>query len=1048
MKGGFGKFLTFILGLVVGVLLVGGTIAGVVYYAVAAVSVNDVENYTKQEFTFIDKDAEIRNKSILDIYDMVKGGNIKETTVSDAKRIFGIDIIKILENSLEITVDDKSREMLDAMKVADVFKDNNLKVVLNCFTLGDVLKKADIDTTSGLASKPIVQEHISEPVIDGFNALLKSLEINEMTIAEMQYLLGVSFGAGGVLDTVANVKIGDLNSAINNIKLEDVLPDFDRDFYAEWDYQNNTAVLYRRSRAQFSPKTLIAANGTSECFEYVSNDKKVSGETYYLLDADAGTIKVSDDGNWKLKAGAELPYFKNRYDKSGNQNRFGIAYVVPEDSHGMTVTERYDADYSTKNESGLFYYEYDFVTATEAGVEYFYRVGAAVRTKIQDATGTEPAKYAEIIEWRGYVETTKADYFEAEPWKTYGYSRDGKVTDEELREHPSTDSLARYALVHVGKSEPVLKALADETLNTLDGAIGDMKLGQVIEITDDSADILKKLKDSKISEIDKDVKNVKVGDIMKVVSDTTAEKATDGAYIALPALSAGKEYSGTFITAKYRDKTVDEDKTVFLVKYKDGLTGFGDRYNITEKASNRVVVELAKKTIGELQTVGIDDLINTARLSDVMDIDGDVFVSGDDFLSIPKEFVLDVDAKNENGFFRLAAKGEKAEYKRVYEGDGNAVVKKLSTIGVNNIAARMDAVVNSTLLKEVVKVKERYKLRVATAADTGRKKYISLTDVYVDPVYEATEYAGTFNVGYVDTDPDTDIKFVRARGTIEAGVTQYVIVDKASSGVLVGLQDKTIGTLSTGVDEVVNGATLSDVLEIDGKVYVKATGFDAAVATSYDKIGQHVAYYKDGNLFLEAGYVRNNNGDYVYLDKEQDGTPVNDHIKFGTLYNEHGVAEANGAYFKYNGNLYKLSDYKRYKFDGETATVYYACIYNGESDKILSKMATMTVKDLADSGTMDKIVKDMRIGDVMELNDKNSVLYGLGNSKISSIEAEVSDKIKVATLRDLNKWGNLGLKETDDELKKKVYYNGATIEVGDMKAVEFLIFAIKALPTL
>ena len=1031
MKGGFGKFLTFILGIVVGVLLVGGTIAGVVYYAVAAVSVNDVENYTKQEFTFIDKDAEIRNKSILDIYDMVKGGNIKETTVSDAKRIFGIDIIKILENSLEITVDDKSRETLGALKVADVFKDDNLKVVLNCFTLGDVLKKTGIDTTTGLASKPIVQEHISEPVIDGFNALLKSLELNEMTIAEMQYLLGVSFGAGGVLDTVANVKIGDLNSAINNIKFEDVLPDFDRDLYTEWDYQNNTAVLYRRSRAQFPQKTLIAANGTSEYFEYVSNDKKVSGETYYLLDADAGTIKVSDAGNWKLKAGAELPYFKNRYDKSGNQNRFGIAYVVPVDKNGMTVTERFSDNACTvSDESGLFYYEYDFVTATEAGVEYFYRVGAAVRTKIQDATGTEPAKYAEIIEWRGYVETTKADYFAAEPWKTYGYSRDGKVTDEALQEHPSTDSLARYALMHVGKSEPVLKALADETLNTLDGAIGDMKLGQVIEITDDSADILKKLKDSKISEIDKDVKNVKVGDIMKVVSVTTAEKATDGAYIALPALSAGKEYKGTFITAK------DGDKTVYLVKYKDGLAGFGDRYNITEKASNGVVVALADKTIGELQTAGIDDLVNAARLSSVMDIDGDVFVSGDDFPSIPKEYVLD--GIDRNGFFRLAA-GETAEYKRVYEGDGNAVVKKLSTIGVNNIAARMDNVVNSTLLKEVVEVKERYKLRVATAAEKGNtsvRKYISLADVYSAPV--APEYAGTFNVGYVENDPDTDIKFVRARGTA-TGVTQYVIVDKASSGVLVGLQDKTIGTLSTGVDEVVNGATLSDVLEIDGKVYVKAADFDAAVATSYDKIGQHVAYYKDGNLFLEAGYVRNNNGDYVYLDKEQDGTPVNDHIKFGTLYNEHGVAETDGAYFKYNGNLYKLSDYKRYKFDGETATVYYACIYNGESDKILSKMATMTVQDLADSGTMDKIVKDMRIGDVMELNDKNSVLYGLGNSKISSIEAEVTDKIKDATLRELNAWGNLGL--TEEELNKTV--RGTTIKVGEMKAADFIRIAIR-----
>ncbi len=1002
MKGGFGKFLTFILGLVVGVLLVGGTIAGVVYYAVAAVSVNDVENYTKQEFTFIDKDAEIRNKSILDIYDMVKGGNIKETTVSDAKRIFGIDIIKILENSLEITVDDKSREALGALKVADVFKDDNLKVVLNCFTLGDVLKKTGIDTTTGLASKPIVQEHISEPVIDGFNALLKSLEINEMTIAEMQYLLGVSFGAGGVLDTVANVKIGDLNSAINNIKFEDVLPDFDRDLYTEWDYQNNTAVLYRRSRAQFPQKTLIAANGTSEYFEYVSNDKKVSGETYYLLDADAGTIKVSDAGNWKLKAGAELPYFKNRYDKSGNQNRFGIAYVVPEDSHGMTVTERYDADYSTKNESGLFYYEYDFVTATEAGIEYFYRVGAAVRTKIQDATGTEPAKYAEIIEWRGYVETTKADYFEAEPWKTYGYSRDGKVTDEELQEHPSTDSLARYALMHVGKSEPVLKALADETLNTLDGAIGDMKLGQVIEITDDSADILKKLKDSKISEIDKDVKNVKVGDIMKVVSVTTAEKATDGEYIALPALSAGKEYKGTFITAK------DGDKTVYLVKYKDGLAGFGDRYNITEKASNGVVVALADKTIGELQTAGIDDLVNTARLSDVMDVDGDVFVLDS---TADAKFILDEDANNENGFFRLAAAGETAEYKRVYEGDGNAVVKKLSTIGVNNIAARMDDVVNSTLLKEVVEVKERYKLKVATAADIGNtsvRKYISLADVYAAP-----EYAGTFNVGYVETDPDTDIKFVRARGTIAAGVTQYVIVDKASSGVLVGLQDKTIGTLSTGVDEVVNRATLSDVLEIDGKVYVKAADFDAAVATSHDKIGQHVAYYKDGNLFLEAGYVRNNNGDYVLLSSGY-YKPTARFDKTGESY----TSSPDGEWFQIGTEWHNMNDYKRYNFDGETASEYYACIYDGESDKILSKMATMTVKDLADSGTMDKIVKDMRIGDVMELNDTNSILYGLGNSKISSIEAEVSDKIKVATLRELNTWGNLGMSEaTLDAIK-------------------------------
>lgn len=799
MKGGFGKFLTFILGLVVGVLLVGGTIAGVVYYAVAAVSINDVEKYTKQEFTFIDKDAEIRNKSILDIYDMVKGGNIKETTVSDAKRIFGIDIIKILENSLEITVDDKSRETLGALKVADVFKDDNLKVVLNCLTLGDVLKKTGIDTTTGLASKPLVQEHISEPVIDGFNALLKSLELNEMTIAEMQYLLGVSFGAGGVLDTVANVKIGDLNSAINNIKFEDVLPDFDRDFYAEWD--NTGAVLYKKeSGGEIKLKQLIEADGTSEFFKFVNTEAKDPAKTYYKLNREEGTIKVSDDGNWELIK--ELPDFNNRYDISGKRNRFGLAYVVLVDDNQIKITKRYaDRDCTVENEDGMYYFKY---TKDAAGTNYRY--GAAIRTKIE---GTDPAQYKEVIEWRGYVEAT--DGFVNTTPETYGYSSPAQYEKEELVKQETPD-LIICALVHVGKSEPVLKALADETLNTLDGAIGDMKLGQVIEITDDSADILKKLKDSKISEIDKDVKNVKVGDIMKVVSVTTAEKATDGAYIALPALSAGKEYKGTFITAK------DGDKDVYLVKYKDGLVGFGDRYNIREKASNGVVVALADKTIGELQTAGIDDLINTALLSGVMDI--------------------------------------------------------------------------------------------------------------------------------------------------------------------------------------------------DGKVYVKATDFDEAVATSYAKIGQHVAYYKDGNLFLEAGYVRNNNGDYVRLSSGY-FKPTSRFNKIGESY----TSSPDGEWFQIGTEWHNMNDYKRYKFDGENEE-YYACIYDGESDKILSKMATMTVKDLADSGTMDKIVKDMRIGDVMELNDKNSILYGLGNSKISSIEAEVSDKIKDATLRELNTWGNLGMSEaTLDAIK-------------------------------
>lgn len=1031
MKGGFGRFLTFILGLVVGVLLLGGTIAGVAYYAVAGVTINDVEDYTGQKFNVIDENAEIRGKTILDIYDLVKGGNLKETTIGDAKRVFGIDIVSVIEKSAEITIDEKSREKLSAVKVAEIAKGDNLKIILNCIKLGDVFKKAGIDTADGLASKPIIKEHIDDPVIDGFNAILKSFEINEMTVAEIQYLLGFSFGEGGVLDALENVKIGNLNTAINDVRFEKILPDFDRDLYAMWDYNNDRPVTFGRNISKLGLNTLINEDGTSDYFEYVAAADKASDVTYYAYDEETGTLKISEDGNWKVKDGKELPSFKNRYDKTGAQNRFGIVYVIPVDSTGAEITERFsDSACTTPDESGLYYYDYHEVLSGDGN---YYRVGAAIRTKIAEATDTEPAKYAEVIEWRRYVEKTEADFFEAEPWKTYGYSTTYPVNDEELREKPSSTAL--YALVHVGKSEPVLKALADETLNTIDGAIGDMKLGQVIEITDDSADFLKALKDSRISDLDEDVKKVKIGDIMKVTAETTVAKKADGEYIALPSLPEGKEYKGTFITAK------DGDKTVYLVKYKEGLSSdFGDRYEITEKASNGVVVALAEKTVGDLQTSGIDSLIDLATLSDVMDVDGDVFVE-----DASGEFILDLDENDLNGFFRLAADGETPEYRRVYVGGSNAVVKKLATVGVNGIASRIDAVVDSTLLKEVVDVKERYALRKATAeelADASIKKYYSLKDVY-----EAAEYEGAFNIGYdVDDADKADIKFVQVKGgaTLAADVIQYVVVEKASSGVLVGMQNKTIGSLSTGVDDVVNNAKLQDVLEISGKVYVKVDGtglsnvayLKKAQDLSNTVIGEAVAYYKDGNLFLEAGFVRSKSGEYVYI-------PADDvYVEIGDLYayDSEGIPYVSvaGKYFKYNDEYKLLDDYKRYKFDGKAATEYYACVYDGDSDEILSKMATISVQDLADSATMDKIMQDMRLGEMMKLKDTKSILYGLDNCKLSSLEVEVSDKIKVATLRQLNDWGDLGL--TMEQLDKTV--KGTTVKAGDMLAVEFIKIAL------
>lgn len=51
----------------------------------------------------------------------------------------------------------------------------------------------------------------------------------------------------------------------------------------------------------------------------------------------------------------------------------------------------------------------------------------------------------------------------------------------------------------------------------------------------------------------------------------------------------------------------------------------------------------------------------------------------------------------------------------------------------------------------------------------------------------------------------------------------------------------------------------------------------------------------------------------------------------------------------------------------------------------------------------------------------------------------MTDKIKDATLRELNAWGNLGL--TEEELNKTVKVTGE--KVGEMKAADFIRIAIR-----
>lgn len=701
MKGGFfGRFLTFILGLVVGIVLVGGTLAGVVYYAVSAVTVNDVEKYADTEFTFIDKDAEVRDKSILDIFDMVKGGAVTDMTVADAKRIFGIDVVDILEKSIEITVDAENREKLNALKVFDIFKGDNLKTVFNCLTLGDVLKKAGINTSDGLGATPLLQEQIDKPVIDALNTVLKTVDLNVLTIAEIEYLLGVEVGGEGVLNAIDGYKIGELNGAINSVRLEQVLPDFDRDFYikvseTKYKREEKTALTY---------KSLI-----DEGYFVAASD----GDEKYSLDEKTGVIVKDDNGEYAVNPLKALPDFRERYSKEDGvyeSDRNGAYYI---DAAGVYSSDRCDAD-GTKNVFGAYYYPY-----SESVAGTYYRLYAAVKTKNSDD------KYDVSLQDRKFVSESEAGYFE-DSFKRFALVENGGV--HELVENATGD----YALVHVGKSEPVLKALADETLDTLDGAIGEMRLNEVITIADDSSVILKKLSNVKINELavraENIVKEIKLNEVIEIRTRNLLVAASDGAYVALP---AGKTYYGTY-NVGYTESNPDEN--IYFIKYKAGATG--QRYNISVNASAGSIAAMSDMTIGEMADNSQEVMENTA-LQDVIEIDGDVYVKTADTVLDPLKEYYYFDESSGIFLGYDASLGAKDDYyEKIYVGSSNAVLKKLATATVSQIAngETMNKAVNDCKLGEVTSITDNTSL-MWQIKDT---KVSEIEDTITDIISDAT----------------------------------------------------------------------------------------------------------------------------------------------------------------------------------------------------------------------------------------------------------------------------------------------------------------------
>lgn len=232
---------------------------------------------------------------------------------------------------------------------------------------------------------------------------------------------------------------------------------------------------------------------------------------------------------------------------------------------------------------------------------------------------------------------------------------------------------------------------------------------------------------------------------------------------------ARETYKGTY-------EIMEADgKVHVMVKYKDGLTGA--RYHLVSAASNSALANLADVKVGKMSD-GMKDVIDQMLLSETMVINGDVFKAKTPADEAEKATLFVCKNSMFLAYDPLTDSAETEFYERVYEGAGNAVLKKLATVSVQNIPARINDAVNETRISELITINDD--------ANVVLKK--------------------VKNVKVKNLSAEID----NAVNTSKLG--EIITIDGTSHAVLIALKDVEVGKLGKEAPGIINNMTIEKLV--------------------------------------------------------------------------------------------------------------------------------------------------------------------------------------------------------------------------------------------
>ena len=660
------KALNFVIGMIVGMVLLVVAVVGAVFAAGSLVSVGQIENTLGTDI--FDDESDVNNKTILELVQSLIGDlqNMDELTIEKLRTDYGLKIPTEI-SGIDITP-------LFGYSLLEV--PDHLGDVVNNMTLRDVGEFLDMDFETEYPDLRVLQDNLDEKVNVALDNVLSSIDDEKMTVYTIERDFGLSLGENNLITTLRHTPLSSFAEVMDNLPVGVVI-DADSDLFVEKGAVRLYVVADDYIEVPAGELTSPLADGTRVTETYIAGADEnglVYREMRYVM-LDDGSYAVDNDcyaSSFDAAANTETYYRHIIYTAYDSSVRYGADAVF--------AVKTFLNDYVSNGAGGFVLADGGFLTLDTV---YADTNGTTLNARI--LSDPSLVKNGEIG-FDGvdvFVSVTANDgTVSVEPAAEYGLE-EGVAPDDNTR---LDDNFTGYLRVHAGTAEPPAQVIAGETISTIAGAtdaLTSLKLGEVLDIDESSAKILQTLADTPINKMSDALDTITLADATDIKMSTYTEDR-DGSYVKV-----SSEVGGTYYTLYNPSESSHA-----------GLT----RYSKTESAGE---ASAALQRLAGVTIPNISAAFSGMVLGDALNVEVDTFAPvsepqpGETYyvfndLGYPERVVCD----------KETAESDITYYERTREGEGNAVLKQLAYVKIDNVSEAMDGIIENTLLSDIIEVTE------------------------------------------------------------------------------------------------------------------------------------------------------------------------------------------------------------------------------------------------------------------------------------------------------------------------------------------------------